>query len=116
MSSWKFYHNPQCSKSREALELLKSEGIDIQIIEYRTMPLTREKLIELIQQLDTPVATLVRTKEKEFSETPFDINSKEEVVTHLLKFPILMERPILQGKGHATIGRPLEKIKARLET
>jgi arsenate reductase len=115
MQKWKFYHNSQCSKSREALEFLNSQGLDIQVIEYRKTPLTKEELAELIQQLDTPVSTLVRVKEKEFSAAPFDTNSAEEVAKYLIKFPVLMERPILQGKGLAVIGRPLEKIMALLK-
>jgi len=116
MSQWKFYHNPQCSKSREALSLLEAQGADIQVIEYLKTPQTFEELIQLIGQLDTPASSLVRVKEDDFVKTPFDVNSAEEVARQLSIKPRLMERPILQGKGRAVIGRPLEKIEALLKS
>ena len=115
MSLWKFYHNPQCSKSREALGLLQDRAVDIQVIEYLKSPLSVEELKKLISQLNEPVSSLVRVKEVEFTEAPFDVNSSEEVATQLSKKPRLMERPILQGHGRAAIGRPIEKIEALLK-
>lgn len=115
MSTWKFYHNPQCSKSREALNLLETQAVDFQIIDYQKNPLSIEELRELITQLKTPASSLVRVKENDFTDAPFDVNSAEEVARQLSKKPRLMERPILQGKGQAAIGRPLEKIEALLK-
>lgn len=115
MSSWKFYHNPQCSKSREALAMLQDRAIDIEVVEYLKTPLSVEELKQLISQLADPVSSLVRVKEVEFTEAPFDVNSAEEVAKHLSKIPRLLERPILQGHGRAAIGRPLEKIEALLK-
>lgn len=114
MSQWKFYYNPQCSKCREALALLETHSVDFQPIEYLKTPLTAEELNELIGQLSDPVSTLVRVKESEFVEAPFDVNSVEEVALQLSVKPRLMERPILQGNGKAVIGRPVEKIEALL--
>ncbi|MBO9667882.1 MAG: arsenate reductase family protein [Bdellovibrio sp.] len=115
MTSWKFYHNPKCSKSREALALLDAEAVDFKIVEYVKDPLTVAELKELIGQLNGPLEALVRTKEADFTTAPFDVNSPEEVASQLAAKPHLMERPVLQGKGHAAIGRPLENIKALLQ-
>jgi arsenate reductase len=114
-SSFKFYHNPQCSKSREALSLLETEGVDFQTIEYLKTPLSSEALLEVIGQLSGPLSSLVRTKEADFTNAPFDLNSAEEISMRLSEKPHLMERPILQGKGHAVIGRPLENFKELLK-
>jgi Arsenate reductase and related proteins, glutaredoxin family len=111
---WKFYHNPNCSKSREALSLLQSKSLDFQLIEYLKTPLSSSELRELIVQLSTPVSSLVRIKEADFISAPFDVYSLEEVVHHLSEKPHLMERPILQGNGRAAIGRPMENIAALL--
>jgi arsenate reductase len=116
MSFWKFYHNPKCSKSREALALLETQSVNFQIVEYIKDPMTSTELLELIGQLSGAVSALVRTKEADFIAAPFDVNSAEEVALHLSKKPHLMERPVLQGKGHAVIGRPLENIEALLKT
>lgn len=116
MALWNFYHNPQCSKSREALEILKAQGADFKTIEYLKSPLTTTELSQLLEQLESPISSLVRVKEKGYLEAPFDVNSPEEVVRQLSKKPRLMERPILQGKGRAVIGRPLEKLEALLKS
>lgn len=116
MIQWKFYHNPKCSKSREALELLKEQGANFQIIEYLKTPLTSKELTQLIAELDAPVASLVRTKEKDFTEAAFDVNSQSVVIQQLTQKPHLMERPILQGNGRATIGRPLENFEVLLKS
>ncbi|WP_413586525.1 ArsC/Spx/MgsR family protein [Bdellovibrio sp. HCB274] len=111
--SWVLLHNSGCSKSREALESLKSvEGL--QVRKYLDNPLKEAELRELIGKLDTPVSSLVRTKELLFLEAPFDVNDIEAVIQNLSRNPKLMERPILIGNGKATIGRPLEKITSLL--
>ena len=112
--TWKFYHNPQCSKSREALSFLQAQGVEFQTIEYLKNPLTSEELRVLISQLNSPLSSLVRTKESDFVAAPFDLNSVDAVVTGLASSPRLMERPILQGQGKATIGRPLENFLSLL--
>jgi arsenate reductase len=114
MSTWKLYHNPHCSKSREALSLLETQAANFQIIDYLKTPPSLEELKEMIGQLDAPVSTLVRVKENDFNNAPFDVNSADEVAQQLSKKPHLMERPVLQGKGRAVIGRPLENIAALL--
>lgn len=116
MSQWKLYHNPQCSKSREALSLLETRAVEFQIIDYIETPLSYEELIEMIGQLSAPVSSLVRVKEKEFTAAPFNVNSVEEVARQLSEKPRLMERPVLQGKGRAVIGRPVEEFENLLKS
>ncbi|AHZ85956.1 putative protein YfgD [Bdellovibrio bacteriovorus] len=112
--TWVLLHNPSCSKSREAIEALRSiEGLEVR--KYLENPLTETELRSLIQKLGTPVSSLVRTKEALFSEAPFDVNNVDEVIQHLAKKPKLMERPILVGGKVAAIGRPFEKIQELLE-
>lgn len=107
--TWVLLHNPSCSKSREAIEALRSiEGLEVR--KYLENPLNETELRDLIQKLDTPVSSLVRTKEALFTEAPFDVNNVDEVVQNLVKNPRLIERPVLIGKDQVTIGRPLEKI------
>ncbi|MFM6929824.1 MAG: ArsC/Spx/MgsR family protein [Bdellovibrio sp.] len=115
MSQWKLYHNPQCSKSREALQLLEAQELDFQVVEYLKNPLSVNELKELIGQMKDPVSSLVRVKEVEFVENPFDVSSVDEVAQHLSLKPRLMERPLLQGNGRAVIGRPLENFTELLK-
>lgn len=111
MSQWKIYHNPQCSKSREALALLQARGVEPVIVEYLKTPPTAEELRGLIQMLGVLPSDLVRTKEDLFQELNFDLSSQDAVVENLAKHPKLLERPIVVHGKRAAIGRPVQNIE-----
>lgn len=110
----RIYHNPQCSKSREALALLQEAGIEPEVVEYIHHPLSEKELLALIGKLDEPFAGLVRTKESSYKDNPFSLDSAESVAKNLAKRPELLERPIVEKNGRAVIGRPPEKIRRLL--
>ncbi|MFT5512033.1 MAG: arsenate reductase [Bacteroidia bacterium] len=103
----KIYHNARCSKSREACELLNSAGKDIEIVDYMTNPLSEEELNTLIHLLGITAYDLVRKKEKVFVEK-FKMKNAKRVnwVKAMIKYPVLMERPIIVSSNKAIIGRP----------
>lgn len=115
MKPLRLYHNPQCSKSREALQILETEGVDFEVVEYLKTPPTRDEIKHLIRELRGPIAELVRAKEPEFLAHPFDVNDKEVVAERIAKIPRLLERPILWGPKGAIVGRPIERIVEALE-
>ncbi len=102
------YHNPQCSKSRQTLELLRSKGIEPVIIEYIKYPLNLEQLNSLRAQF--ALKDFVRTNETAFKELGLSLDNETEVLQAMLKEPKLMQRPIVTLNGKAVIGRPPEKI------
>lgn len=114
MNKWTIYHNPHCSKSREALSLLQANEIEPRVVEYLKQNPTEKELKDLVAKLDGPVSALVRTKEDEYKDLNFDINSVEEVIKNLAKHPRLIERPIVIKDDIAVIGRPVENIKKLL--
>lgn len=116
MSTAILYHNPRCSKSRQALEFLHAQDIDLQVHEYLKTPLTYEQLIIVKEALGIDgMLEMTRLKEKEFSLAGLTkSSSNEEILQAMLKYPKLIERPILLYKQRAAIGRPLENIKALL--
>lgn len=108
MASLVLYHNPRCSKSRGALELLQERGADFTIVEYLEQALDRAALLRLLDQLPNEPSELVR-KDKHFEELgldPTEYESREAVVALLLEHPKLMQRPIVSDGRHARIGRP----------
>lgn len=111
MSQWKIYHNPKCSKSREALALLQARGIEPEVVEYIKVPPSEKELRELITKLGGFTPSLVRTKEELYQELGFDVNAEDVVVENLAKHPKLLERPIIVKDKMAVIGRPLENIE-----
>ena len=111
------YHNPVCSKSRGALEILGERGVDVEVIEYLKAPPTRADLERIVDAVSDPPATLVR-KDKKFGELGLhatDYQTKEQVVTLLLEHPELMERPVVFRGERAVIARPSEKVLELLD-
>ena len=53
-NTWTIYHNPKCSKSREALEILNTRGINPLVIEYLKTPLNISDLKNLLSKLNIP--------------------------------------------------------------
>ena len=91
------YHNPVCSKSRGALEILGGRGVEVDVVEYLKAPPTRGDLERIVDAVSDPPAALVR-KDKRFAELGLhagDYETKEQVVALLLEHPELMERPVV---------------------
>jgi len=104
-------HNPRCKKSREGLEYLKSKGVEFEIREYLKEPLSLEELKDLASKIWEPVINWTRTKEKEFKQAWLTKNSSdEEILQAMVKYPKLIERPIIICGDKAILARPAEKI------
>jgi arsenate reductase len=105
------YHNPRCSKSRQALELLRERGIEPAVIEYLKTPPSIETLMELIELLGVQPLDVVRTKEPEYAASGLGkASSAREVAEAVVRAPILLERPIVVSAERAVIGRPPERV------
>lgn len=106
------YHNPKCSKSRQTLELLGEQNIKPVVIEYLKDPPTKEKLKEMLGQLNLAPRELMRKKEDEYKELNVDNPSlsDEELIAIMVQHPILIERPIVVANGKAALGRPPEQV------
>lgn len=104
-------HNPRCSKSRAARELLTERGVSFVERLYLEDPLTREELEELRARLGRPVAEWVRKGEGAFQEAGLTADSKEDALLGAVALhAILLERPILVRADRAAVGRPPEDI------
>jgi len=112
MTATTIYHNPRCSKSRAALELLTEKGIGIEIVKYLDTPPDRETLVKILDMLNMEPRELMRKGEQEYKENNLsDENlSRDDLIDALLKYPRLIERPIVINNGKAAIGRPIENI------
>src|SRR5690606_24753189 len=51
MADYSIYHNPRCSKSRQALALLEENGIEPNVIKYLDNPPDANTLRALVRQL-----------------------------------------------------------------
>ncbi len=107
------YHNPGCSNSRGALEILRHDSVEHRVVEYLKQPPSRADLEHILSLLPDSPAELVR-KDKRFAELGLeagDYQSAEAVVGLLLEHPELMQRPVATCGDKAVIGRPSEKVR-----
>jgi len=112
------YHNPRCSKSRQALSILEGAGIDVSIVEYLKLPPTAARLLELAKMLGMPLADLLRRGEDDFKHAadlpPLDADAA--LADWLESHPRVIERPIVvdDERGRAVVGRPSENVRSLL--
>jgi arsenate reductase len=106
------YHNPRCSKSRQALQLLKENGEEPDVIEYLKNPLNQTELADLIKKLKISAHKILRNNEDEYSELGLSSEtSEEDILTAIAINPILLERPIIVKGRKALIARPPELLE-----
>ena len=105
------YHNPRCSKSRQALALLTERGVETDVVEYLKQPPSVAEVRRLIDQLGLPPHAIVRTKEAAYAAHALHPDStKEQVAKAIAADPLLLERPIVVVGDRAVLGRPPENV------
>ena len=105
----RFYHNPRCSKSRQALALLAERGVEVEIVRYLEAGIVEDDL-ELLASLDG----IVRKKEAG-AVAMAALHSVDDVAALLQSNPKVLERPVLVANGQAVIGRPPEDVLQLVE-
>jgi arsenate reductase len=103
------YHNPRCSKSREALAILHDAGAEVTVVEYLKTPPGREELARLYARAGISPRDGLRKAED--GAKPLKDASDDAILAAMAADPILIERPLVEtGKG-ARLGRPPERIR-----
>lgn len=117
MNEITIYHNPRCSKSREALELLRERGLNPQIVEYLKSRPGREDLERILTLLPNDPGDLVRRDDnfKALGLNPEDCATRESVIELLTEHPELMQRPVVIRGSRAVIARPPVKVLELLD-
>ena len=107
----RLWHNPRCSKSRAALDLLTVEGVNVEIYRYLVTPPDADALGAVLGKLNITAAKLVRAGESAWKVSELTKDSDEADIRELiLAHPVLIERPILETARRAVIGRPPERV------
>ena len=112
MTDLTLYHNPRCSKSRGALELLEARGLAPTVVRYLETPPTADALKALFGKLNISARQLLRSGEDEYKTLNLaDASlSEAQLIEAMVQHPKLIERPILIAGDKAVIGRPPEKV------
>ena len=107
-----FIHNPHCSKSRAALELVRVAGVELPVREYLDDPLSVDELRRIVALLGVRPIAIVRRGEAEYAALGLsEATPDEEVLRAMAEHPILIERPIVVRGGRAVVGRPPEAVR-----
>lgn len=112
MTQITLFHNPRCSKSRQALALLQEHGVQPRLRLYLEEPPDKQEVEGLLERLGLPVRLLLRTTEEAYKRLNLadeDLN-EAQLIEALLQEPKLLQRPIAVGDTRAVIGRPPEKV------
>jgi arsenate reductase len=108
-------HNPRCSKSRQALALLQTQGIEPEVVEYLKTPPDAVELDRILKALDMEPEALMRKGEDVYKElVKGKRRSRAQLIDLMVRHPILIERPIVINGDKAALGRPPEAVLAIL--
>ena len=112
MTDVEIFHNPACSKSRGAMQILSARDVTTSVTEYLKAPPERATVERIVDILDDEPAALVRkdSRFKELGLAAGDFVTRDAVVELLLAHPELMERPVVIVGDRAVIARPPEKL------
>lgn len=106
------WHNPRCSKSRQALALLEEAGADFTTRRYLDEPPSEAELRALQSQLGLSAIEMMRTKETLFKELGLTRETPEDqLIAAMAAHPKLIERPVVITADRAIIARPPEKAR-----
>ena len=108
------WHNPRCSKSRQALKIVEESGAEPEIRRYLDDPPSIAELDRVLRMLEMTPRELARLNEgvaREMELKDKDL-SRQEMLEILVRHPILIERPIvISDDGRAVLGRPPEAVR-----
>ncbi|MCX6051140.1 MAG: arsenate reductase (glutaredoxin) [Campylobacterales bacterium] len=105
------WHNPQCSKSRAALEILEQTNSKVEVVKYLESTPNVQEIKDVLKLLNILPRDLMRTNEELYKELKLQEETSDDVlIAAMAKNPKLIERPILIKNGCAIIGRPTERI------
>ena len=107
-----FLHNPRCSKSRAALELVREADVELPVREYLRDPLSVDELRAIVEMLGVRPIEIVRRTEPQYAALGLsDSTPDNDVLKAMAETPILIERPIVVRRGRAVVGRPPERVR-----
>lgn len=107
----RIFHNPKCSTSRKTLELLRSNGVEPEIVLYLKTPPTRAELAALIGAAGIPVREAVRRRESLYSELGLADASDDQLLDAMAQHPILIERPLVVTDKGTRLARPIDRVR-----
>ena len=111
MSEFKIWHNPRCSKSRQALSILEEKGVEVEVIKYMDTLKSADEIKEVLQKLNLTARELMRTTEDDYKSLDLkNENDEAKLIEAMSTHPKLIQRAIVIKGDKAVLGRPPEKV------
>jgi arsenate reductase len=107
------YQKPTCTTCRQVYAALREAGVDIEAVDYYTDPLTVDQLRSLIRKMQITPRDLLRTREDVYKKLKLgerDVDD-DELIQLMVRYPDLMQRPIVEKDNRAILARPADRIK-----
>jgi arsenate reductase len=107
------YYKPTCTTSRKVIKALEEKGVEVEKVNYFEKPFSKNKLKTFLKKMGMKAQDLLRKRAKEYKE--FDFKNKKytqaEIIELMVKYPDLIERPIVVKEETVILARPIEKIE-----
>lgn len=104
------YHNPRCTKSRQALARLEEAGVSVAVVKYLDDVPTKAQLKKLILDAGLTVRQAVRNGEAEYTELGLSDASDEALLDAMVSHPRLIQRPFVVTAKGTRMARPTEVV------
>lgn len=113
MSQITVYQKPTCTTCRQVYAALQESGVDFEAVNYYMDPIPKAKLKELIKKMGISAAALLRKKEEIYQELKLAEKklSEDELIDLMVKYPDLIQRPIVEKGSRAILARPADRLK-----
>ena len=113
MNKITIYQKPTCTTCRQVYQTLKHKGVDFEAVNYYLDPIPKAKLKELLRKMGIAAAELLRKKEDVYKKLKLNEKklSEDEVVDYMVKYPDLIQRPIVEKGERAILARPAERLR-----
>lgn len=103
------YEKPTCTTCRKLNKLFESKGIDWKKVNYFVEPFTDSRLAKLLKKTGLRPWDVLRRNEPDFKIAGIDKDSSDkEVIAAMVKYPSIIQRPIVEIGDKAVLARPIE--------
>ena len=107
------YQKPTCTTCRQVHAALKASGVDFESVDYYVDPIPRAKIVELLRKMNMRPRDLLRTREPIYKTLKLGESTltDDEILDLMVRYPDLIQRPIVEKGSRAILARPPERLK-----
>ncbi|MEQ1922336.1 MAG: ArsC/Spx/MgsR family protein [Pyrinomonadaceae bacterium] len=104
------YEKPTCTTCRNLNKLFIENGVDWDKVNYFIEPFIESKLTALLKKTGMRPFDVLRRAEPDYKLAGIDKDSSDaEVIAAMVKYPSIIQRPIVEVGDKAVLARPIEK-------